>query len=75
MLNPLREARDQTCNLMVPSRIREPLSHNRNSESEFLYQFKNIYILLSVKFFYIFDNFIFNKREVLGLERFLSLQA
>ena len=34
ILNPLREARDQTCNLMVPSRI---LCHNRNSRKEIFY--------------------------------------
>ena len=28
---PLSEGRDRTCNLLVPSRIRKPLSHDRNS--------------------------------------------
>ena len=31
ILHPLSEARDQTRNLMVPSRIRQPLHHDRNS--------------------------------------------
>uniref|UniRef100_A0A8D1MFT3 dynamin GTPase n=1 Tax=Sus scrofa TaxID=9823 RepID=A0A8D1MFT3_PIG len=31
ILNPLSKARDQTRNLMVPSRIRFPLCHNGNS--------------------------------------------
>ena len=31
ILNPLSEARDRTRNLMVPSRICQPLSHDRNS--------------------------------------------
>ena len=30
-LNPLNEARDQTCILMDASQIPNPLSHNRNS--------------------------------------------
>ena len=32
-LDPLREARDQTCVLMVTSQILNPLSHNRNSDT------------------------------------------
>ena len=31
ILNPLSEARDRTLNLMVPSWIRSPLSHNGKS--------------------------------------------
>ena len=33
MLNPLSKARDWTHNLTVPSRIRQPLSHKRNSDN------------------------------------------
>ena len=32
ILNPLSEARNRTRNLMVPSRIRQPLSHDGNSD-------------------------------------------
>ena len=32
ILNPLSKARDRTRNLMIPSWIRQPLSHNRNSQ-------------------------------------------
>ena len=32
ILNPLSEARDQTCILMAPSQIFFPLHHNGNSE-------------------------------------------
>ena len=31
ILNPLGKARDQTRNLMVPSQIHQPLSHDGNS--------------------------------------------
>ena len=31
ILNPLSDARDRTRNLMVPSRIHQPLHHDRNS--------------------------------------------
>ena len=31
ILNPLSKARDRTHNLMVPSQIRQPLSHDGNS--------------------------------------------
>ena len=33
ILNPLREARDQTHNLMDTSRVLNPLSHNGNSQT------------------------------------------
>ena len=36
ILNPVIEARDQTCNLMVPSRIRSPLRHDGNALILFL---------------------------------------
>ena len=32
ILNPLSKGRDRTRNLMVPSRIRQPLRHNGNSK-------------------------------------------
>ena len=35
ILHPLSEARDRTCILMDPSRLPNPLSHNRNSKSSF----------------------------------------
>ena len=36
ILNPLREARDQTCILMDTSRVLNQLSHNRNSNNTLL---------------------------------------
>ena len=42
ILSPLSEARDQTRNLMVPSCICEPLSHDRNS---YIYLFKENFIV------------------------------
>ena len=38
-LNPLIEARDRTCNLMVPSRILFPLCHDGNSSIKFPIRF------------------------------------
>ena len=35
ILNPLRKARDRTRNLMVPSRILQPLRHDENSWDHF----------------------------------------
>ena len=37
ILNPLREARDQTCILMDMSQVLNPLSHNGNSHCQCLY--------------------------------------
>ena len=37
ILNPLSRARDRTCNLMVPSRICQPLCHDGNSILAFVY--------------------------------------
>ena len=37
ILNPLSSARDRTCNPMVPSRIRQPLRHDRSSPGRILF--------------------------------------
>ena len=37
ILNPLSEARDQTCNLKDTSQVCNPLSHSRNSSLYFLF--------------------------------------
>ena len=36
ILNPLSEAKDQTCLLMDISQVRNPLSHNGNSQNNYL---------------------------------------
>ena len=38
ILNPLNEARGRTCNLIIPSQVRQPLSHNGNSQISLLKQ-------------------------------------
>ena len=42
ILNPLSEARDRTRNLVVPSRIRQPLSHEGNSSACFYFLFSTL---------------------------------
>ena len=51
ILNPLSEARDQTCNLMVPSRICFHCTMNRNSSNKCLYCFntKGTFTVLCTK--------------------------
>ena len=46
ILNPLSKARNQTCNLMVPSQIRQPLSHDGNSQNNFYILFLVIFLFL-----------------------------
>ena len=36
IVNPLSKGRDRTCNLMVPSWIRQPLRHEGNSTTVFI---------------------------------------
>ena len=49
ILNPLSEARDWTCNLMVPSHIHLPLRHDRNSYSPCFYWYLSGLGLLWIK--------------------------
>ena len=52
ILNPLTKARGQTRNLMVPSRIRQPLSHDGNSGK--LYFYFVLFLFLFIYFFVFF---------------------
>ena len=36
ILNPLSEARDQTCNFIDANWVQQPLSHDRNTQISFL---------------------------------------
>ena len=46
VLNPLREARDRTHNLMDTNRVHNPLSHNRNAST---FMFFNVLGLLRLE--------------------------
>ena len=48
ILNPLSEAKDWTQILLDPSQVRLPLSHEGNSEKEFLDQFQKLFIFLEL---------------------------
>jgi len=49
---PLSKARDRTCGLMVPSRIRQPLCHDGNSCWFSSWQFASRFTFLSFSFFF-----------------------
>ena len=54
ILNPLSEARDRTHILMDASQVRQPLSHNGNSQNIFHLQETRIFLVWGFFFFFFF---------------------